>query len=160
MINTSQGRLAAGAILIVIGLILLASQLVEGLADHVWTLLIGGLFVTGYFYRWAYGLLIPGCILLGIGLGNLGQGSILQSGDFDSIALGLGFLAIFVIDTLYRGRSHWWPLIPGGVLVVSGLAEGIEAFEDLLTVGWPGILILIGLIILAGTFRGAGRRSH
>lgn len=160
MINTSQGRLAAGAILIVVGLILLASQLVEGLADHVWTLLIGGLFVTGYFYRRAYGLLIPGCILLGIGLGNLGQGPILQLGDFDSIALGLGFLAIFVIDTLYRGRSHWWPLIPGGVLVISGLAEGSQAFKDLLTVGWPGILILIGLIILSGTFRGAGRRSH
>ena len=159
MINTSQRRLTAGAILIVVGMILLASQLVEGLADHVWTLLIGGLFVAGYFYRRAYGLLIPGCILLGIGLGNLGEGSILQFGDFDSIALGLGFVAIFLIDTLYRGRSHWWPLIPGGVLLVSGLAEGSQAFEDLLTVGWPAILILIGLIILAGAFRGAGRRS-
>jgi len=159
MINMKQGRGAAGAVLIVVGLILLASQFVKGFADHIWTLLIGGLFVAGYFYRRAYGLLIPGCILLGIGLGNLGEGSILQFGDFDSIALGLGFLAIFVIDTLYRGRSHWWPLIPGGVLVVSGLAEGSQAFEDLLTVGWPGILILIGLIILAGAFRGAGRRS-
>src|SRR3970040_2162542 len=117
MINMKQGRGAAGAVLIVVGLILLASQFVKGFADHIWTLLIGGLFVAGYFYRRAYGLLIPGCILLGIGLGNLGEGSILQFGDFDSIALGLGFLAIFVIDTLYRGRSHWWPLIPGGVLV-------------------------------------------
>src|SRR3990170_4522655 len=159
MINTSQRRLTAGAILIVVGMILLASQLVEGLADHVWTLLIGGLFVAGYFYRKAYGLLIPGCILLGIGLGNLAQGSIRNFGDFDSIALGLGFIAIFVIAALYQGRTHWWPLIPGGILVIQGLQEGSQAVRDLVSVGWPVILILIGLILLAGAFRATGRRS-
>ena len=73
--------------------------------------------------------------------------------------LGLGFIAIFVIATLYQGRSHWWPLIPGGILLVSGLAEGSQAFRDLLAVGWPVVLILIGLIFLAGAFRGAGRNS-
>ena len=154
-----QGRVAVGAVLIVIGLILLASQFIEGFADRAWPVVIGGAFVAGYFYRKAYGLLIPGCILLGIGLGNLAAGSIREFGDFDSIALGLGFIAIFVIAALYEGRTHWWPLIPGGILVIRGLQEGSQAVRDLIAVGWPVILILIGLLLLAGVFRATGRRS-
>jgi len=159
MANTGQGRVAVGAVLIVIGLMLLASQFVEGFADRAWPVVIGGAFVAGYFYRKAYGLLIPGCILLGIGLGNLASGSIRNFGDFDSIALGLGFIAIFVIAALYEGRTHWWPLIPGGILVIQGLQEGNQAVRDLVAVGWPVVLILIGLILLAGAFRATGRRS-
>ncbi len=154
-----QGRVAVGAVLIVIGLMLLASQFIEGFADRAWPVVIGGAFVAGYFYRKAYGLLIPGCILLGIGLGNLAAGSIRDFGDFDSIALGLGFIAIFVIASLYEGRTHWWPLIPGGILVIRGLQEGNQAVRDLVAVGWPVILILIGLMLLAGVFRATGRRS-
>lgn len=157
--SRGQGRVAVGAVLIVIGLMLLASQFIEGFADRAWPVVIGGAFVAGYFYRKAYGLLIPGCILLGIGLGNLAQGSIRNFGDFDSIALGLGFIAIFVIAALYEGRTHWWPLIPGGILVIQGLQEGNQAVRDLVAVGWPVILILIGLILLAGAFRATGRRS-
>ena len=157
--STGQGRVAVGAVLIVIGLMLLASQFIEGFAARAWPVVIGGAFVAGYFYRKAYGLLIPGCILLGIGLGNLAQGPIRNLGDFDSIALGLGFIAIFVIATLYQGRTHWWPLIPGGILVIQGLQEGSQAVKDLVAVGWPVILILIGLILLAGAFRATGRRS-
>ena len=159
MANTGQGRVAVGAVLIVIGLMLLASRFVEGFADRAWPVVIGGAFVAGYFYRKAYGLLIPGCILLGIGLGNLASGSIRNFGDFDSIALGLGFIAIFVIAALYEGRTHWWPLIPGGILVIQGLQEGNQAVRDLVAVGWPVVLILIGLILLAGAFRATGRRS-
>ena len=157
--SAGQGRVAVGAVLIVVGLMLLASQFIEGFADRAWPVVIGGAFVAGYFYRKAYGLLIPGCILLGIGLGNLAQGPIRNLGDFDSIALGLGFIAIFVIATLYQGRTHWWPLIPGGILVIQGLQEGSQAVKDLVAVGWPVILILIGLILLAGAFRATGRRS-
>lgn len=157
--NSGQGRVALGAVLIVVGLMLLASQFMEGFADRAWPVVIGGAFVAGYFYRKAYGLLIPGCILLGIGLGDLAQGSIRDFGDFDSIALGLGFIAIFAIATLYQGRTHWWPLIPGGILVIQGLQEGSQAVRDLVSVGWPVVLILIGLILLAGVFRGTGRRS-
>lgn len=153
MNRTRGGRATAGAILIVLGLALLANQLVEGFGGQIWTILIGGLFVAGYFNRKAYGLLIPGCILLGVSLGNLDFGSLSQFGDLDQIGLGLAFIAIFVIDSLYRGRSHLWPLIPGVVLLVSGAAQASEQIQDLLEVGWPVILILIGLIVLAGGFR-------
>lgn len=159
MFENRNGRATAGAILIVLGLALLANQLVPNFSGEIWQLVLGGLFVAGYFNRRAYGLLIPGCILLGLSLGDLTQGTLFQLGDTDSIGLGLGFIAIYAIDSLYRGNSHWWPLIPGVILVVTGAAEGSQQIQDTLAVGWPVLLILLGLVVLAGAFRltGEGR---
>ncbi len=154
-----QGRLFAGAVLVLLGLGLFAVQFVEGFGESLVLFLIGGAFVAGYFYRRAYGLLIPGCILLGIGLGSLGEGTVFGLGDLSAIGLGLGFIAIFVIALVYQGSTHWWPLIPGGILVVTGLASGNEALERLLEVGWPLILVFVGLLLLAGAFGLFGRRS-
>jgi hypothetical protein len=148
-----SGRATAGVVLILLGVVLLASQLIDGFGEVAWTFIIGGLFVAGYFYRRAYGLLIPGCLLLGIGIGNLGEVSSFDFGEFDSVGLGLGFVAIFAIDYLYRGHSSWWPLIPGTILVVTGLAAGNQTARDVLAAGWPVVVILIGLAILAGAFR-------
>lgn len=159
MDKVRSGRATAGLVLVLLGVVLLASQLIPGFGDEAWSFVIGGLFVAGYFYRKAYGLLIPGCILLGIGLGSLGEASGLDLADFDSVGLGLGFVAIFVIDYLYRGHSSWWPLVPGAVLVVTGLAAENQAVSDALTAGWPVILILIGIIILAGAFRSSSREA-
>jgi len=155
-----QGRLFAGAILILLGLGLFALQFVEGLGDAVIFFLIGGAFVAGYLYRRAYGLLIPGCILLGIGLGSVGEESALAFGDMSSLGLGVGFVAIYVIALVYEGRSAWWPLIPGGILLVNGLASGNEAMQQLLSVGWPLILVFLGLLILAGAFGLTGRKAE
>lgn len=159
MDEVRSGRASAGVVLVLLGIVLLAGQLLPGFGDEVWTFVIGGLFVAGYFYRKAYGLLVPGCILLGIGLGSLGEASGGGFADFDSVGLGLGFVAIFVIDYLYRGHSSWWPLAPGAILVVSGLAAGNQAVRDALTVGWPVILILIGVVVLAGAFRSSSRED-
>lgn len=156
MLSNTSGRATAGAVLIVLGLALLAGQLVEDFSGEIWMVVIGGMFVAGYFYRSAYGLLIPGCILLGLSLGDIGSRSLSNLGDFDSIGLGLGFIAIFAIDALYRGRTRWWPLVPGVILVVTGLAQGNQQIQDMLAVGWPAILILLGLVVLAGAFRSRG----
>lgn len=156
MTSSNSGRATAGAVLIVLGLALLAGQLVEDFSGEIWTIVIGGLFVAGYFSRRAYGLLIPGCILLGLSLGNLGTRSLSNLGDLDAIGLGLGFCAIYAIDVLYRGRSHWWPLVPGVILVATGLAQGSQQIQDIINVGWPAALILLGLILLAGVFRSRG----
>ena len=59
----------AGIILIALGLLFLAAQFFEGVGDAVVLLLIGGAFIYGYFSRQQYGLLIPGGILTGLGLG-------------------------------------------------------------------------------------------
>jgi hypothetical protein len=123
--------------------------------------LIGGVFVTVYFINRAYGFLIPGGILLGLGLGQVGQesGGILAFVGFGSVGLGIGFLSIYAIDLVYRGRTSWWPLIPGGVLVISGLATANDAVRRLFSVGWPLILVLVGLFILVGASRIGARKD-
>ncbi len=147
-----------GAILILLGVVLLALQFVEGFGEGVLFFLIGGLFVAGYLYTRTYGLLIPGGILLGLGLGSIGE-TAFSFGDLGSVGLGLGFVSIYVIALVAQGSSHWWPLVPGLILIVSGLASGNEAFQRLLSVGWPLILVFVGLLILAGAFGRRGRRA-
>ncbi len=154
-----RSRVTAGAILILLGIVLIIMRVTEDYRGETWTFLIGGLFVAGYLYRRAYGMLIPGCILLGIGLGSIGENSAWDLGDFGSIGLGVGFVAIFLIALVYEGRTHWWPLIPGGVLIISGLASGSKTFRDLLEVGWPALIILVGLLLLAGSAGIIGKRA-
>jgi hypothetical protein len=158
MAERQDGRLVTGAILIVLGMGLLALQFVQGFGEAVIFFLIGGLFVAGYLYRRRYGFLIPGGILLGLGLGSIGEGALFQIADFEAIGLGIGFISIYVIALAYEGRTHWWPLIPGGILVVTGLATGNAVFQRLLSVGWPLILVFIGLLFLASAFGLMGRR--
>jgi hypothetical protein len=157
MTGENRGTMAAGAILILIGLVLLALQFLEGFGEAVLFVLIGGGLIAAYLYSRAYGFLIPGGILLGLGLGQIGESSLLEFGEFGSIGLGLGFCSIYLIQLIVEGRAHWWPLIPGLILIVTGVAAGSENLQRLLEVGWPLILVAIGLAILAGAFGIFGR---
>lgn len=147
----------AGVILVVLGLVLLAMQFVEGLGDSLVLFIIGGAFLIFYFQRRSYGLLIPAGILLGIGLGSVGERALAGLGGLDNIGLGIGFLSIYFIDRIYRGDTPWWPLIPGGLLVISGLASSSRPLQRILEVGWPLLLIAFGLALLMGL--GAKRRA-
>ena len=91
-------------------------------------------------------------LLLGLGFGALGERSSIDFRNFSSFGLGLGFLSIFVIDTIYRGSTHWWPLIPGGIMIV--MSVGDTRALRLLVKGWPLILVLIGIFLLLRTGRG------
>jgi hypothetical protein len=162
MNGKNRRQLVIGSVLIILGVGLLALQYVEGLSASVILFLIGALFVAGYLYSRAYGLLIPGCILLGLGLGLVGEGSI-ESFDEDRfvlLGLGVGFIALWVIPLIYQNRSIWWPRIPGAILIIVGLIQGNESFEKLFEVGWPLIIVLIGLLILAGAFGLIGRKRE
>lgn len=152
----SRARLIPGLILIVIGMALLLMQFFR-FGPGQFLLLLGLVFLFPYFLTHSYGLLIPGCILAGIGLGLIFETSE-QTSVTVPIGLGLGFIAIFVIQLLVAGRSHWWPLVPGGALVLVGLVESVPQAQTLIEKGWPLLLILIGLAILAGQFwRGQGQ---
>jgi len=155
-----QNRIVAGAILILLGVGFFALQFMEGFGEAMIFFLIGGAFVIGYLFRRAYGLLIPGCILMGLGLGSVGESVFQSVGDIKQIGLGVGFVSIYLIHLIFTGKSHWWPLIPGGILLVTGIASASRDFERLLSVGWPLILILVGLLLLAGAFGITGRKSQ
>jgi len=152
----SKGQTISGIILILLGLLIIYLKFYTFHHINSFLLLIGGLFLAGYFYKKAYGFLIPGCLLLSLALtsGYSRFSSIANDGPW---GLGLGFIAIFLIDLIYRGRTHWWPLIPGLILIITG----IRRVSFLLAKGWPVIIILLGIyIIIKSLGFGSSREYH
>ncbi len=170
-----------------VGLVLFSIPIaLSGLAPES---LIATLFVAGpgavlliiYFWRKAYALLIPACVLIAVGLviptvgalpgdtlqrGMLGAGLIIG-------ATGVAFFAMYVVDKLYTRASNWWPLIPGLVLLVigglfglTGLGMGLtveqwQALGDIWANLWPLGLIALGLwLVLRWALRGRREARH
>ncbi len=157
MEGQSTRRVVAGAILVVVGVGLLVLQLLEGASQAAWLLFLGVLFIVGYVYRQTYGFLVVGGILTGIGLGQLGEEFLDVGSGISSVGLGLGFISIYLIDRLNRDGAPWWPLIPGGILVVTGIGDLGEPLAGVMDFVWPAVLIIVGLALLFG-MRG-GRQS-
>ncbi|MCK4654533.1 MAG: hypothetical protein KAU01_08805 [Candidatus Cloacimonetes bacterium] len=162
MKKEEKGRLLAGLILIILGLSISGIKFYFGFHQNSFMLLLGGLFIAAYFYKDAYGFLIPGCILAGLGLGSFGHGFFWNFPHFSTLGLGIGFIGIFVIDLLNKGKTHWWPLIPGGILFFTGLSYRPFSIWRFFHIGWPIALIIIGLWIIAksmGLFKSEEKKN-
>ena len=140
------------SIAVVLVVAFIALIIAEGLSEAILFYLMGAMFVMTYLALEIYAPLIAGGILLGIALGLVGDRSPLSVGDIRSIGLGVGFAAIYVIAVVSQGRSHWWPLIPGLIFLVGGIALGGLKPERLFPIGWPLILFFIGLSLLFAVF--------
>ncbi len=142
-------RLVAGVLLVAVGVLVLLQNLhiVRSGLSLLWSLcfLAAGAIFTYLHFRdrtnwWA---IIPGFTLLGIGGLILLGWALPAIGDTLGTFLLLGAMgASFFVIYAHR-REHWWPIIPGGVLVtvaISTLLEGLfrPAFD-------AGSLVLIGL---------------
>jgi hypothetical protein len=146
-------RAIAGFALVVLGL---ALYYLENLGHSLVLFLVGGGFLVFYFYRREFGLLIPGCIILSLGLGSIGS---FAFPDFtQGLALGLGFMAITVVALIYERRFVWWPLIPGAVLVLLNLPRGRELVRTVLD-NWQLGLVVVGVIVLVSAFVRPGKRT-
>lgn len=110
----------------------------------------GILFLAGYLTRKTYGFLVAAGILIGVGLRRVGEQAFGSLDGISGIGLGVGFLSIYLIDRAYRGPTPWWPLIPGGILLISGFASLGEPFSDVVEYTWPIALIVVGLIVIFG----------
>lgn len=150
MEQATRSRLITGVMLILFGLALFGLQYIGDLGDSIILLGAGLLFVAGYLYSRTYLLLVLGCIVVGLGIGSLGERSVWIWSEYSKIGLGIGFILIYLIDLLYRRRSHWWPLIPGVVLILLGLRSWGKAWRFLVSDGWPLILVIIGVLVLLG----------
>jgi len=158
MTGEKGNHVVIGAVLILLGIGILALQYLEGLSEAVFFFVLGAAFTAGYIYVRAYWMLIPGCILMGLGLGSVGEGLFTSFDEIFLVGLGVGFIAIYVIQFIFEGRAFWWPLIPGAVLILIGIIESFEDLGRFLALAWPALLVLLGLLILAGAF-GIGRRN-
>lgn len=149
----------SGAVLIALGLGLYALLNLR-IDESVVFLAVGGSFVAAYFYRRQYGFLIPGCILLGMALGELGFGPLRPYIDQPTLfGLGLGFFAIYAVDRWYTRAGSWWPLIPGSALTIIAVAEDVQLLEWFMRRGWPLAIVVIGVaLVLSGLLGRGGNR--
>jgi hypothetical protein len=152
MAKPDRQKFTAGVVLVLIGVGFYLVQRLETIGNEVIMLIIGAAFLVAYFYQKAYGLLIPAGILLGLGVGEVLQSRFWWAHDGVQLGLGLGFISIYVIARLYERSTHWWPLIPGVILLIIGVPKTARIFRFLFD-NWPLILVAIGLLILIGAFR-------
>lgn len=138
-----QSNWVLGIILIVVGLSLVFGEVFSWLREISFLLIIGAFFLLGYIRNRSYGLLVPACLLIAIGLSHQLPWPA-EFIDFGRFMLGVGFVVIYLIDLLMRGKSHWWPLIPGAVLMVSGYWGA----RQITNIAFPALLIVVGVGLL------------
>lgn len=150
-----QTRITAGATLIVVGLVLFFLQHMEGLGDTAVFAVLGALFLVGYLWKKAYGLLVPAGILLGLAVGSYFDELTTGGADWTLFGLGCGFFLIYGLDLLYRRRRVWWPLVAGTLLVLLAFPL-TEDLLDLVLEHWPLLLVIIGLVIVVSALMRPG----
>jgi hypothetical protein len=155
----NSGAYVGAAILIVIGVCALVGNLAGSkLGGDSIPLAMGIAFMAGYVATRRYGYLVPACILAGLGAGILvaDMTGTANNSAYVVIGGGFGFLLIYGLDVLAHGNaSRWWPLVPGGLMLVTGSAT---AADNVWLIGqlaaWsPVLLIALGLLLLVTQLR-------
>jgi len=148
--------LLPGVLLILVGVLLLVATQTQ-IGGQLVLAAVGVCFLIAYVARRRYGVLVAGGILTGLGTGVLLEPSGWH-GSAVIIGLGLGFVAIFAIDSL-RGlhRAHWWPLIPATAFILIGLdvAIGNPNFLERAASFWPLLVVAVGLLLVLRSSRGS-----
>ena len=160
--GTMSGAWIGGLVLVALGVFLLIGRWIPDAGQYA-VLAIGLVLLIVFFATDEYGFLVPGGIVSGIGAGiplSVAYAGQLGGGLF-LLSMGGGFLLVWVLALLFRlPERHPWPLVPGVVLGTIGAAlaagERGQGVADAVATGWPVILVLAGLVLLAGSFR---RRS-
>ena len=157
--HNTRDRVIAGIALIAIGAVVFFAQISDQ-PELAWIVVpvLGLIFLIWGLAARTIGLIIPGGILSGIGLGLY---FMLQSGvdrpEESSAGIFLlcfagGWALISLLSLVTREGFQWWPLIPGGIIGVIGLALLGGSFgQELLKVAgyaWPLILVGIGIYLL------------
>jgi hypothetical protein len=162
--SRSHSQLSAAVTLIAIGAGTLAVRAAGPGAGSLLVLVLGIAFTTAFAVTRQYGLLVPGGILTGLGTGIVVSQQIAGTDQTTAavvvLGLGLGFLSIWVIGSLLRvADSHWWPLVPGGILALVGgaLLVGGQAVQVLDS--WPLVLIGLGIVVLQRAWVGSRGRT-
>ena len=154
MERDERAAIIPGVILVCLGLALLAAQFVPGIGGETVVFGLGLAFLAIYFYMREFGFLVPAGVLTGLGLGLIAKRTI--GGGAAVLGLGLGFVAIWVLDRLYTRASNFWPLIPGGILLVVGLGTTVPSLGAVVGRLWPLGLVILGVVFVVLALRGRG----
>lgn len=163
MARARKSNLGFGVILVVVGAVLLVTRFALMQTAPAWLLGLGVGLALIAIVTPAYGALVGGMVLLGLGsgmlLGDRGVGG-LSSGTWILLGLGTGFVMIWLLGLLLKLKSHWWPLVPGAVLLAVGGARFYRHFvivppEVMVAVRtwWPAFLVVAGAWMLIRALR-------
>lgn len=150
-------RVTAGVLLAVAAVALLGKYVPLQWRDSFLPLLGVGFVVWAGLAR-VSGLLVPGGILIGVGLGTMLRGAYGHAAFLFSMAGG--FLLISVLSILMFGRekNRWWTVFPAGGLAIAGVAaaSGPDAREWWRAVQplWPWALVAVAIYLLLTKPRG------
>ncbi len=163
--NKKRNDLMGGILLIGLGIFALVAQFIdftETMGLLVLPLIATAFLVAGVITRQA-GFFIPSGILGGLGLGTyLVAGPVFNiTGEAEGGVFFLGFAAgwvlITVLTAVFTSETHWWPLIPGGIMALIGSSLFLGGFfhTALELVGrlWPALLILGGIYVIFKGYR-------
>jgi hypothetical protein len=150
--------LTVGVVLLLLGAFFLFSRTFNFSGPGVTLSLIGTIFLALSALRGMRGPLLPGGILLGLGVGFLLRTPLewaLPRWATIVLGLGAGFLLVALLDRI-AGRSgrRPSPLVPGVILVAIALfgalgqntpiLEVVERVQDL----WPWALVAAGVVLV------------
>jgi len=148
MKSRNTQSLVWGSLLIIFGALMVLEQFTD-LAAWIWVagLIVAGLAMIGIYVsdrsqRWT---LIPAYVLLAVGvMVGLITGGVLNDllvPAYVMFAIAIPFFVVYV-----RNRKQWWPLIPGGIMAVIGLAFllAVGAFQYIAA----AVVIVVGVGIL------------
>ena len=151
-----RNRATGGILLIAVGLLLLAGQIIH--IDNLFLPALAVIFILASIAQRNPGLMIPGGILMGIGVGSFLTENVFFAmaeparGGLFLVSLAGGFALITVLSTVFTKQSQTWALFPatiigliGGALLIGGSAMNVLA---LLGQIWPVFLIRGGLMLL------------
>ncbi len=163
MARARRTNLGFGIMLVVVGGVLLLTRFALVDTAPAWLLGLGVGLALVAIVGSSYGALVGGMILLGLGCGMLlGDRGVagLQSGTWTILGLGAGFVGIWLLALVLKLRSHWWPLVPGLVLLAVGGARFYRHFALIppsvmiaVRTWWPALLVVAGVWVLARALR-------
>lgn len=152
----NRDRMTTGMVLIALGVLFFAAQAID--LSNLFLPVLALVFIAAGVAQRKAGPLVPGGILLGLGVGIFLSDTAFQTlaepGDGGLIVacLGGGFMLITVLSALFTPEVQWWGLIPGTILAVIGgaLLAGGAALDVLALLGkvWPVFLIIGGAAML------------
>lgn len=133
-----------GAILVAVGVVYLLVALQYALASSVLFVALGLAFVAAYLVGTRpYVYLVPGCVLLGFGLGLYVPAVLGLTGQVAAL-LFLGLLALGLVAVFLLAPQRRWPLVPAAIVALLAV---LVAFGrgDLV----PSVTYLIPVVLIA-----------
>jgi hypothetical protein len=152
----NRNRALTGIALILIGIVLLVGTLLQSaITGYLILITVGVIFIAWSIAARQAGLMVPGGIITGVGVGILlinqafpNAGGAVSLGIL-LLCLGGGFTIITLLTAAFTPPAQLWALVPGISLLVVGLLITVGTITpEMLNYLWPVVVIAVGVYVL------------